>query len=270
MKKINLRAFVSLSLLFWTAALLMNGVVLYIAPPGRDAHWVNWTFWGLSKDQWGALHTIGGFLFVVFALWHIALNWRPMLAYVEAKAGSATSHKAELSLAALVFAAVTAGSALDWPPFRQVMDYGESVKEGWIPAAQKPEVAHGELLRLEDLCSRLGRDYKETMAVVSAAGLKIEEDKTLQYNADRNGLSPAELYEKLFGAKKAGAGVAEGGGYGKKTVKGLSEEFSVPLQTALERLKAAGCETAADSTLRQVAASCGLTPMEAAALIKGS
>ncbi len=269
MKKMNLRAFVSLSLFFWTAALLINGVVLYVAPPGRDAHWVNWTFWGLDKDQWGALHTIGGFLFVVFALWHLVLNWRSMLAYVAARAQSAAANRAELSAAAVIFAAVTAGSALGWPPFRQVMAYGESVKEGWVPSAQKPEVAHGELLRLEELCARLGRDYGETMAKASAAGLKMEEEKTLQYNAGRNGLSPAELYEKLFGAKKEGAGLEEGGGYGKKTVKGLSEEFGVPVQAALERLKAAGCGAAADSTLRQVSASCGLAPLEAAAVIKG-
>ncbi len=36
MKKFNTRSFVSISLLFWTAALLVNSIVLYIAPPGRD------------------------------------------------------------------------------------------------------------------------------------------------------------------------------------------------------------------------------------------
>lgn len=270
MKNFNIRAFVSLSLLFWTAALLVNGIVLYVAPPGRDAHWVNWTFWGLDKDQWGALHTIGGFLFVLFALWHIALNIRPMLAYLAAGAQGARRHKAELAFAAGLFLLLTAGSALNWPPFAQIMAYGEKVKEGWVPSAQKPEIAHGELLKLRDLCARLGLDYPETLARAAAAGLKLEEDKILQYNAEKNGLSPAELYGKLFGKKSAGAPLAEGGGYGRKTVKGLSEEFSVPREAALARLKAKGCAATADSNLRELASSCGMTPMEAAAVIKGA
>lgn len=269
MKKLSLRSFVSLSLLFWTFALLVNGIVLYVAPPGRDAHWVNWTFWGLDKDQWGALHTIGGFLFVVFALWHIILNIRPLLAYLAAKAENAFRSRAELALAAAFFLLFTAGSALNWPPFAQIMDYGGKVKEGWVPSSQKPEIAHGELLRLEDLCSRLGRDYKETLAKAAAAGLAIEEDKILQYNAEKNGLSPAEFYGRLFTAKKAGGGLSEGGGYGRKTVKDLSEEFSVPLEKALARLKAKGCAATPESTLRDIASSCGLTPLEAAALVKG-
>jgi len=102
MKNFNVRSFVSLSLLFWTAALLIYGIVLYIAPPGRDAHWVNWTFWGLTKDQWGTLHTIGGFLFVIFAIWHIVLNIKPLLAYLAAKAQSALKNRAELASAAAV------------------------------------------------------------------------------------------------------------------------------------------------------------------------
>ena len=58
--------------------------------------------WGLTKDQWGTLHTIGGFLFVIFAIWHIVLNIKPLLAYLAAKAQSALKNRAELASAAAV------------------------------------------------------------------------------------------------------------------------------------------------------------------------
>ena len=50
LKKFNFRALTSLTLLWMFLALLVSGVVLYIAPPGRIAHWTDWALLGLTKE----------------------------------------------------------------------------------------------------------------------------------------------------------------------------------------------------------------------------
>ena len=71
MKEFNTRAFVSLSLTFSTVSLLLSSVILYIAPFGRDAYWVNWSFLFLNKEQWTACHIIlvSLCLFLSFGIW---------------------------------------------------------------------------------------------------------------------------------------------------------------------------------------------------------
>ena len=53
------RSMVSLYLLIAGIALFISGVVLYIAPSGRVANFMDWHFVGLDKGQWG-----------MAALWH--------------------------------------------------------------------------------------------------------------------------------------------------------------------------------------------------------
>ena len=55
---------------------IISGVVLYIAPPGRIAHWTNWTVWGFDKEEWGAIHTIFGYVLLIIVGIHLYYNWK--------------------------------------------------------------------------------------------------------------------------------------------------------------------------------------------------
>ena len=57
----NLRRIVSLSLMLSVITMLTTSVILYIVPQGRVAYWAEWKLWGISKSQWGSLHTNLGF-----------------------------------------------------------------------------------------------------------------------------------------------------------------------------------------------------------------
>ncbi|MGB3224089.1 MAG: DUF4405 domain-containing protein [Desulforhopalus sp.] len=50
----NMRKIVSMTLLVSLVVQVVNSVVLYIVPEGRVAHWANWIFLGLTKEEWGA------------------------------------------------------------------------------------------------------------------------------------------------------------------------------------------------------------------------
>ncbi len=57
MKRFAWKSFVSFGLLASFLVISVSGVVLYIAPPGRVARWVDWELWRMSLGDWQALHT---------------------------------------------------------------------------------------------------------------------------------------------------------------------------------------------------------------------
>ena len=68
------RKFVSFTVLFSFLILLATSVVLYVIPGGGNPG--PWSFWGLPRNQWTDLHIVSGFLFLIFGIWHMILNWR--------------------------------------------------------------------------------------------------------------------------------------------------------------------------------------------------
>ena len=56
--KINLKVFTSFILAISFILISISGIVLYIAPRGRIAHWINWSVFGFSKEDWEAIHTV--------------------------------------------------------------------------------------------------------------------------------------------------------------------------------------------------------------------
>lgn len=80
----NMRKITSMTLLASLVVVVVNSVVLYIVPEGRIAHWANWTFLGLTKEEWGAQHLTVGTLFLIAGLLHIYYNWAAITALHEA------------------------------------------------------------------------------------------------------------------------------------------------------------------------------------------
>jgi len=72
MKKIT-----SLSLGFSFLIMTYTGLMLFIVPHGRVAYWSDWHLFGLSKSQYGVLHTISIVSFLIFSTLHIYYNWKP-------------------------------------------------------------------------------------------------------------------------------------------------------------------------------------------------
>ena len=89
--KWHTRSFISFLLTWSFAILIVSGIVLYIAPHGRVAHWVNWRLLGLTKDNWAAIHTIIGYLFMIVAVVHFVFNYR-----VSLLQNSALAHKIKI------------------------------------------------------------------------------------------------------------------------------------------------------------------------------
>ncbi len=65
------RALVTFYIVLSFLVIAASGVVLFISPPGRVANWFQWSFGGLTKANWQAVHTVFTFLFVTAAAVHI-------------------------------------------------------------------------------------------------------------------------------------------------------------------------------------------------------
>jgi len=73
------RALISVLVALCFLMLAVTGMVLFISPPGRVANWTNWSVLGLRKSEWGGIHIWFGLLFLMVSVWHLVLDWRPML-----------------------------------------------------------------------------------------------------------------------------------------------------------------------------------------------
>jgi hypothetical protein len=224
----NWRSLVSFYLLFAAIVLLVSGVVLFISPPGRVAHSTDWRFLGFNKEQWEAIHTLPGYVGTVFAVWHLILNWKAMLRYLQDRARRVYKLKAEFVVALLLTGIVWAGAALHLPPFGTVMDWGEGIKETWeqtttLPAPPVEELGVEESneaisldttleeeheaeasgkwgqFTVEELCEQQRIPLADGLARLDAYGLEADAATRIRNLADASGYAPSDVTNIILG-----------------------------------------------------------------------
>jgi len=204
------RALVAL-LLFGAGFLLMiSGIVLYLAPSGRVAKSIEWRLLGLDKDQWEALHTAFGIVFLVLFGFHLKYNWRSILAYARKKLAGALRLRTELVWATVLTLTLTLIAIFDLPPMRQVMALGEGMTDYWERWGEahgyyvtSEEEAHEETnetggkgwgkLTVEALAEEKGVSLEDALAQLAAAGIEARPEDNLLTLSGKSGISPSEL-----------------------------------------------------------------------------
>jgi hypothetical protein len=251
---------VSLFLLYALVMMSVTGIVMYIMPPGRVAYWSGWTLFGLNKDQWGALHTVAGFIMLIAGSFHLYFNWKPMKSYFKEKAKSLFSK--ELLMVTLIGFAVTVMTAMQLPPFQSVMDLGEEIKESWESGMEEAPMPHTERLRLGEIATMLDIPYsalEEKLKTKTA--VPFGQNTTLSQIASQANTSPAALYLYLSG--ETGSTLPhEGSGIGRKSVETVCRELDIPFPDVQKSFRSQGMEIRADEKLKEAAARLGMTPME--------
>ena len=131
-KKFNWRAFISFGLTYAFFIILVSGIMLYMSPPGRYAHWVNWKILGFTKEGWQAIHTIFSYTFVILSVFHLfTVNWKVFLSYLKSKAKTGLNRKREFFISTALVLLFFFGVIFSVPPFKSVMDFGEYLTESW-------------------------------------------------------------------------------------------------------------------------------------------
>ncbi len=188
-KIISLTALLSFSLLFLT------GIVLYILPHGRIAYWNNWHLWGLTKDQWSALHINLGAFFVLSICFHVYLNLNAIINYLKGKTKNLLTFSRELCIALVLVAAISIGTIVQIPPFSSLVNLSELIKTEVSKSYSEPPYGHAELSSLEVLCRRLHIDSNIALYRLKSAGLAVKDSgQRIKEIALANRLNPAHIF----------------------------------------------------------------------------
>ena len=271
-KKFSWRGWVTFVVTISFIADTISGVILYIAPPGRIAHWTNWTVWGLDKEEWGAIHTIFGYVLLIIVGIHLYYNWKIFWNFIWSKVRKALNLKWELITATVLCLFLFLGTLWNIPPFSSTMDLGEHFKQSWEEAKVEVPIAHAELLSLQEFAEKIKVPVDQILHALKSRGYKVKNvQQILGDVAKENRTSPDKLYEviKSEGVKPAVPGTIEGTGMGKKTLNAICSEKGLSLDDVLARLKQKGIEANPNDKLKDVASKLGKTPMEIFTIIEG-
>ena len=270
-KKFSFRGFISLYITLSFLVMVVSGIILYFAPPGRVANWSYWTFLGLLKNQWQSIHTIFTFIFVVAAGFHLFFNWKPFIAYLKTKFESKVKLRKELitsSLLVILFFFMTINNFF---PFKSVMDIGEELKESWTTESMEPPIPHAENLTISQFAKTINISVDVMLDKLTEKNLQFsKEDITLKELAELNKISPNKIWNMLKNpAANENSSLNEGRGFGRKSLEDVCSQNNIMLEIALNNLKAEGINADGNEKLKDIAMRHNLLPIDVANIALG-
>jgi hypothetical protein len=281
------RRLVTFTVLTSFVFLALTGIVLFFSPQGRIAYWSGWRMLGLSREQYVALHTTFMALFLVVGVWHIVLNWKPIVNYLKDRTKKVRMSTPEFSVALALSGLFFVGTLAGLFPFQQFLGVGEAVKDYWEAASGSPPWGHAELSPLGRFCrgmedfERLEHqrlvtiDCAEALVALREAGIEVEdESQQLIGIARANSTTPQALAQIVVSvAKPRSAGADEApssepsgpfampySGLGRLSLRQYAEQYEADLELALSILRERGVDLDPDARLRDEATRFGTDP----------
>lgn len=265
-------------LVTWAFLILtVSGIVLYIVPQGRIAHWVHWSLLGLGKSQWGNLHMVFGGLFIGSGMLHLYFNWKPFKKYLADRVSGHLQIKRELLLSLLISLLILIGAVGNLPPVSWIFELNEQLKESWVTSPDlEPPFGHAEEISLAALARRTNLDLEKALAELTARGVHYDGPQdTLDEIARANDDTPMAIWQYIRHiesqpTQQPGASMTAlevearyaGSGIGRKTVAEIARSVRIDATLANQRLQAAGLGAGNDEQLKALAEKHGLSPMD--------
>lgn len=294
----KMRRVVSLTVLLSFVLLSVTGILLFLSPEGRVAYWSHWTLLGMTKTQMSQIHTTVMVLFLVGGVWHIVLNWKPILGYLKNRSRQIRPLTPEMGVAAVLTALFTAGPLLGLFPFQQFLDAGAGVKDHWEATQGAPPWGHAEENTLARFCRGM-EDYERlehqrlvavdcdaALAAIRDQGMEVEgTNQKLLDIAEANGttpqalgaivmtvareLTPAEAAARLQPEVPTDRFQKPYSGLGRMTLASYAEEYGYDLAEMRAILAKAGWTVDPSATLREEATRLGTDPEGIVAALNG-
>lgn len=278
------RRVISLTMSLAFIVMVYTGLMLFLCPHGRVAYWTGWSLLGLDKEQYGQLHTTFMVVFIVTGVWHIVLNWTPIVLYLKNRAKEVRVFTPDFNLSLVITVAFVVGTLAGWSPWSNFLAFEESVKDSWEVRDGSPPWGHAEENKLDRFVrglvnwERMEHGRSVTLSVDTAvaalrgAGMDVEGPKqTVIDIADTNGVTPQVLMEIMRLAEVEVAGASSGAleetrpypmlasGLGRMTLASYAEKYGIDVGAILDLLpQDRGIE--AGMKLREVADVMGTDP----------
>ena len=221
----KIRRIISLTVFLSFIFLALSGIMLFLSPQGRVAYWAGWELFGLTKDDYSAIHTTFMVLFLVTGIWHIVLNWRPIVGYLKNRSKQLRIVTPESTVALALSILFLIGPLTGLPPFRQFLNAGEDIKAYWESVRGSPPWGHAEESRLDTFCRRITDfqrwegegvmmvDCGEAIEALVAAGIQVDDpSQRILDIAEENGTTPQAVADIVLSVARSATPeeVAEG------------------------------------------------------------
>jgi hypothetical protein len=274
-KKFFWKSFVSFSLVWSFLIVLISGIVLYIAPPGRVSNWSNWALFGFSKAGWQAIHTIFSLTFVFLSVFHlIVFNWKVLWFYFVSKTSNGINKQKELFVSIALVIVVFLGTYFNTQPFKAVMDFSEWTTESWEIIEEQAPVPHAELLTIRELSGKYIKMSSDSiLLLIRGKGLKADSTgQTISKISELNNLTPAKLYSIIFPASHDKSIKTENKiqlqGLGRKTINDISKELGKNVNDVIEVLRKNNISAIPEDKIKIIADRTGKMPTEIMKIIE--
>ncbi len=243
-------------------------VILFIVPHGRVAYWANWHLFGLSKGQYGELHTTSMLVFLIFASLHIYYNWKPILSYLKDKTKKVTFTKKEFLIALLINVIFVVGTLVQVQPFKGFLSMGEKIKGNWTKKYGEPPYGHAEETKLRVFCRKMGINLNDAKEILENNNIIFKENETLKTIGINNFIAPSKVYQMIKPEGSNLNGVDGISNMGRKTLQDLSDMKKIDLSHAIKVIKSKGLhDVESDRRLKHIADELDVTPFEVYELI---
>jgi hypothetical protein len=118
--------------------MLASGAALFIAPTGRIANDVGWTFLWLSRDAWQSLHVAFSVIFVTFGLAHLVANACSLIRHLRDRVSRRLVVTREAGIALLLTIVLMATSVLALPPSSLLHDLNQFFRTAYWSESGPP------------------------------------------------------------------------------------------------------------------------------------
>ena len=288
MATVKTRRIISLTTFLGFVVMALTGVMLFICPQGRVAYWTGWRLFGLTKEQYGALHASFMVLFLTGAIWHIVLNWGPLVKYLKNKARQLRIVTPEFNVAAGLTLLFFVGTLAAVPPWSTYLHLEDVIKGYWEEREGSPPWGHAE----ENTLARFVRgledwerlEHERHVSLPSEVALQSLRDAGLQVESDRQKLidiarandttpqammmilrraarprEPGTVAETPKSRTAKGPYPVPASGLGRLTLRRYCKKYSLDLAATL-KLFPPGQKVDPDQRLREVATALGTDP----------
>ncbi|MCD4719416.1 MAG: DUF4405 domain-containing protein [Desulfobacula sp.] len=271
---IKTRRLISWISFFSFAVLGITGLVMYFTPQGRISNWADWYFLGLAKEDWSNIHIIVSMLFLVTAIWHIYLNWKPLVNYLKNTHKQISFIKPDFIIALIITIVFSLGAYFHLPPFSLALNGLEKVKNYWEDEYGSPPWGHAELASIKVFCTKMNFDLESSIELLKSEGFKDVSTKiNLKNFASANNTSPKAILDLLKTKTKKindrqsdndkSRGASALSGLGRMTLEHMCQKAGIGIDKAIKRLaKKADIQATPNMKVKEIAERTGETPMD--------
>ena len=263
MKKIT-----SLSLGLSFLIMTYTGIMLFLCPHGRVAYWSDWHLFGLSKNQYGEIHTTSMVTMLLFGILHIYYNWKLIWRYVKGKRNFFSFTTKEFLIALSINLFIVIGTLNFMHPFEDFLNFEERLKDHWAAQYGEPPYGHAEQTKLKVFCKKMNVDLEYAKKEFTRNKINFKENDTLLVIAKNNDLSPSDVYGMMKSGSKNNLKDIPSR-LGRKTLGKLEKLGKIDLNRSLRILKSKGLDDVSkDSRIKDIADELNTTPYKIYKMIK--